>query len=116
MLIDSGVGITVLYELLLIALLLSSRRDARRMLLVFYEDLNVPLKVTILVALGSLTLVQERDYATHCDFTWENVSSNVFDIFFVSHFLGWVAKRIVVRCVRVTNSGKYARDACAATR
>jgi hypothetical protein len=102
-------GVSLLYELVLVVMLMlvrhyidhfsnfssnvlcfkmvciscQNREQARFSLTYLYPNLNQPLV--------------EKQYAAHCELTWENVKPAVFDIFFVSHFLGWLCKSLMMR-------------------
>jgi len=39
----------------------------------------------------------EKSYAAHCEFTYENLKPAIIDIFFISHFIGWVLKALMLR-------------------
>ena len=62
---------------------LQNRDEARFALSYLYPDLGVK--------------PVERSYADACEFTWANIKPAMFDIFFLSHFLGWVCKSIMMR-------------------
>ena len=63
-----------------------------------FADLTLAVQLTGLGNHNKLFFTpQEKEYAKNCDFTWEAISSNVFDIFFLSHFLGWFAKSLILR-------------------
>eukprot|EP00455_Lapot_gusevi_P035845 TRINITY_DN3973_c0_g1_i1.p1 TRINITY_DN3973_c0_g1~~TRINITY_DN3973_c0_g1_i1.p1 ORF type:complete len:420 (-),score=117.17 TRINITY_DN3973_c0_g1_i1:185-1444(-) len=76
-------GVSFLYQLYLILLLSMNLKDARASFAFFYPELNKPLA--------------ERSYAADCDINWETLSSQVFDRYFLSHFLGWAAKSMMMR-------------------
>jgi len=73
----------VVYELFLVVMLFQTKEDARRALAYFDPQLNQPLK--------------ERHYAANCDFTWEAIFPNIYDRFFIAHFIGWVLKSLMLR-------------------
>lgn len=76
-------GLAVLYELVLLFAVFQKKGDVRSYMKLFDSSLGMPLK--------------EKSYAENCDFTWENVSGNVFDIYMVAHFLGWFVRSLMVR-------------------
>ncbi|KAG8862473.1 hypothetical protein FRB96_001544 [Tulasnella sp. 330] len=75
-------GINVLYELLLVYLLFEDLSSARRFMLYFDSNLNVPLP--------------EKSYAEDCALSVTTLW-NAFDIFCVAHLLGWLGKAIILR-------------------
>lgn len=80
-------GVGMVYELILIMLLFQSKSGARHAMTLFNPNLGVPLPA--------------KSYAEQCDVTFENVWGNVADIFFFSHFIGWVLKMLMLRDVVV---------------
>lgn len=80
-------GVGVVYELILILLLFQSKSGARHAMTLFNPSLGVPLPA--------------KSYADNCEVTFANVYGNVADIFFFSHFVGWVLKMLMIRDVRV---------------
>lgn len=76
-------GISFIYEIALVVLLVLNVEDARAALTWLSPDLNQPLK--------------ERPYASDCSFTWANLQPAIFDRYFLSHFLGWFCKSLMIR-------------------
>ena len=76
-------AVSVLYETFLIGLLFLNRDQARAAFGLLDPKLGVPLA--------------ERSYASDCALTWKNIEPAVFDRFFVSHFLGWFGKSLMLR-------------------
>ncbi|KAK8811523.1 hypothetical protein WA158_003257 [Blastocystis sp. Blastoise] len=80
----------LIYEMFLLFLLCLTQDDARLFLKYIDPSLGVPLAY--------------RDYASDCrvytpekDFPFSNVRDVVFDEFFLSHLLGWIAKALIFR-------------------
>jgi len=57
---------------------------------------TISLLITLDLLLGC-SYTQERQYAADCTISWATVKPAVFDIFFFSHFMGWVLKSLMFR-------------------
>eukprot|EP00823_Brevimastigomonas_motovehiculus_P009105 TRINITY_DN8788_c0_g1_i1.p1 TRINITY_DN8788_c0_g1~~TRINITY_DN8788_c0_g1_i1.p1 ORF type:complete len:459 (-),score=78.76 TRINITY_DN8788_c0_g1_i1:14-1390(-) len=77
-------GVGVIYELFLIIILFQNKRDAR----LFMTYLDNTLKNQP---------VEYREYAAHCELTWENVWPTVWDPFMLAHFFGYLVKALIFR-------------------
>jgi len=76
-------GVGVVYNIFLTILLFQNKADARALMTIFDADLGVrPV---------------DKDYATHCEITFNTVYNAVNDRFFVAHFVGWVLKSLMLR-------------------
>lgn len=78
-----GFGVGVVYELVLIMLLMQSKSGARAAMTLYDPSYNTPLA--------------HRSYATACELTFDNVKAAVVDEFFLSHFIGWIVKTLMLR-------------------
>lgn len=78
-------GFSVLYQLLLIMILFQNKAGARQLMTHLDNSLGIP--------------VVYKEYAADCSFRYDLISENLFDAYFVSHFLGWVVKCIMIRDV-----------------
>lgn len=76
-------GASVLYLYALVVLLFMDVHTARWAMTFFDAGLN--------------RLPEERQYATHCEFTWQTFSAALNDRFVLAHFFGWIAKSLVMR-------------------
>jgi phosphatidylserine synthase 2 len=70
------------YQLILVFILFQNKTDIRRWLAQIDPSLGIQLP--------------ERNYATNCDLTYDNVMSQL-DEFVVAHVLGWVVKAMMLR-------------------
>ena len=75
-------GLSFLYMLALVLLLFQTADEARHLLTYIDPKLGVPM--------------QSRDYATECELTFDVVYS-VMDRFVLAHFIGWMAKALIIR-------------------
>jgi len=78
-------GVSFIYQLWLIVMLFQTREDARRSLTLFYPYLNHELA--------------ERQYAEDCTIRYETLKGAIWDMYFFSHFIGWVIKSLMIRDV-----------------
>jgi phosphatidylserine synthase 2 len=76
-------SIALASQMWLIFMLFQTRDEARQLMRLLDDTLGVDLS--------------ERSYADDCTFTWSVVKDNIFDRFFVSHFVGWVLKALMLR-------------------
>lgn len=78
-----GFGVGVVYQLFLIIILFQDKPGARA----FFKHLDPSLGVPLV----------EKAYAENCELTWATFSDCLFDVYFLSHYLGWVVKSAMVR-------------------
>eukprot|EP00397_Hematodinium_sp_SG-2012_P022865 GEMP01023721.1.p1 GENE.GEMP01023721.1~~GEMP01023721.1.p1 ORF type:complete len:414 (+),score=31.09 GEMP01023721.1:293-1534(+) len=93
-------AVSILYWLMLVAILFQDYVDLRVFLGVGFPDLK-PDRTSGPLPWTKIDYLDADTYAQDCSFTYKNVSQR-FDIFILAHFLGWFWKAMMLRSYAIS--------------